>query len=416
MGDIRRKLGIDVDVDVHKGVDGFADLGRAARAMGDDVERSTEQAERGTRDLAESADNLGSSSAQLAGGLGDLGGALSGMPGPLGQLGTGMESAAPLIMGVTGAMDLASLAMNSNVIATVRARAATIAKAASEKAATVATKAMTAGQWLLNAAMTANPIGLVILAVAGLVAGFVLLYKRSETVRKIVDAVGGALKSAGGWIVDMGKKVGGFMLKWSPLGIAIRLVRDNFGQVTGKVRELGGWLADKLGPRLRDFREGAGAVGRWLRDTFAGMVDAAVEPFRVMYDWIKKVIDWLGKIKVPDALSKIGGAIGGLIGGAAPVTVGAPQLAGGVGSFDRRSGIATAALGLPNFDRLFAGVSAAGGIGRPVVQVDARTVIKVDGALDPVAVGDQILEILRRLERRRPGSIASLISRWVGRR
>lgn len=43
--------------------------------------------------------------------------------------------------------------------------------------------AMTASQWLLNAAMNANPIGIVISAVAALVAGLVYLYKNNETVR-----------------------------------------------------------------------------------------------------------------------------------------------------------------------------------------------------------------------------------------
>lgn len=40
------------------------------------------------------------------------------------------------------------------------------------------TLAATAVQWLWNAAMTANPIGLIVLGVAGLVAGFILLEKR----------------------------------------------------------------------------------------------------------------------------------------------------------------------------------------------------------------------------------------------
>ena len=49
------------------------------------------------------------------------------------------------------------------------------------KIATLAWKAVTvsvtAAQWLLNAALTANPIGVVIMAIAALVAGSILLYK-----------------------------------------------------------------------------------------------------------------------------------------------------------------------------------------------------------------------------------------------
>lgn len=57
-------------------------------------------------------------------------------------------------------------------------------------------KAYTAVQWALNAALTANPIGLVIVAIVALIAGLVLLYKNSETFRKIVDATWRGIKTA----------------------------------------------------------------------------------------------------------------------------------------------------------------------------------------------------------------------------
>lgn len=57
-------------------------------------------------------------------------------------------------------------------------------------------KTYTAVQWLLNAALAANPIGLVVLALAALAAGFVYLWRNSQTFRTIVtaalDAVGRA--------------------------------------------------------------------------------------------------------------------------------------------------------------------------------------------------------------------------------
>lgn len=396
-----RRLSIDVDVDTRRAVRGFDDVGDAARDMGRDVDRASDDVVRRSRDIAGSVDNVGSSAAQAAGGLGDLGGALSTVPGPLGDLGAGMESAAPVIMGVTGAADLCSLAMNSNALASTRAKLATIGKTIAEKAGALATKAMAAGQWALNAAMSANPIGLIVLAVVALVAGFVLLYKRSETVRAITAKVGEALATAGRWLFDMGKKVAAFLLKWSPMGIAIRLIRDNFAQVTGKIRELAGWLGEKIGAQLTAFKTAAGVVGRWMRDTFAGMINAVTSPFRSLYNAIKDVIEWLGKIKVPKALEKIGGALGGLIGGSSVLTVvGSPQLAGGTGSMDRRRGTTTAAVGLPDFGSLFGQGNADVAV-RPVL-IDQRTYVTVDGALDPVAVGDQLLEIIRRAQRRRP--------------
>lgn len=158
---------------------------------------------------AEGADQLGSKSSQAAGGLGDLGGAISAIPGPLGALGTGMETLAPSVMGVTGAMDLANLALESNVVQTARAKAAGAAKAVTDKVVTASTKAWAAGQWLLNAALSANPIGIVVVAVAALVAGIVLAYNKSETFRNIVQTAMGAAKTAVGWVVDRVKDVVG---------------------------------------------------------------------------------------------------------------------------------------------------------------------------------------------------------------
>lgn len=51
----------------------------------------------------------------------------------------------------------------------------TIALSAAEKARTVATKAATIAQGIMNVVMNANPIGIIILLIAGLVAGFLLL-------------------------------------------------------------------------------------------------------------------------------------------------------------------------------------------------------------------------------------------------
>lgn len=78
---------------------------------------------------------------------------------------------------------------------------------------TAATTRQTVAQKAQNTAMRANPIGLVITAIALLVAGFVLAYKKSETFREIVNSVGAVGKKALGFIVDVAKDVAGWIGK-----------------------------------------------------------------------------------------------------------------------------------------------------------------------------------------------------------
>lgn len=57
-----------------------------------------------------------------------------------------------------------------------------------------------AAQAALNLVMRANPIGLVITAIAGITAGLIMAYKKSETFRKIVDGAFSAVAKAGSFM------------------------------------------------------------------------------------------------------------------------------------------------------------------------------------------------------------------------
>ena len=76
----------------------------------------------------------------------------------------------------------------------ILARTAIVAKTAAELASAGVMKIVAAGQAALNAVMSANPVALVVLAVAALVAGLIALYNRSESFRKVVDALWDGLK------------------------------------------------------------------------------------------------------------------------------------------------------------------------------------------------------------------------------
>jgi phage-related protein len=101
----------------------------------------------------------------------------------------------------------------------------------------------TAAQWLLNFAMDANPIGIVVVAIAALVAGLIYAYQHSETFRNAVQtafrAVGEAVQAVIQWFRDVGAKIGegfdkvktvvsnvvdavvGFLKNWGPTILAV---------------------------------------------------------------------------------------------------------------------------------------------------------------------------------------------------
>jgi len=98
------------------------------------------------------------------------------------------------------AQHLLNTSIISGAIATGRDVIAKVAHAAASAAQAVATGLATAAQWLLNAAMAASPIGLVVIAVAALVAGLYLLYQNNEQVRNSINGLWASLQGLGGYI------------------------------------------------------------------------------------------------------------------------------------------------------------------------------------------------------------------------
>lgn len=90
----------------------------------------------------------------------------------------------------------------------------------------VATSAYTAAQWLLNAAMDANPIGLIVVAIGALVAAFVVAYNKSETFRNFIDALWAGIKDAVGSVVDWFKSylLPVFESVWEGIKVAVWVV------------------------------------------------------------------------------------------------------------------------------------------------------------------------------------------------
>ena len=97
------------------------------------------------------------------------------------------------------------------------------------------TKAWAVAQAALNFVLTANPIGLVVMAIGALVAGLVWAYQESETFRAVVDAAFGGVAAAGQWLWNNAlQPVLQFLVRgFSQASLAVWALLDQLGNVPG---------------------------------------------------------------------------------------------------------------------------------------------------------------------------------------
>lgn len=102
----------------------------------------------------------------------------------------------------TAAVGLGRVALGYTRIAAqaLLARARVVATAVAQRAVAAATLVWAAAQRVLNVALKANPIGLIITAIGLLVAGLIYAYNNSETFRNIVQGVFQAVGAAATWL------------------------------------------------------------------------------------------------------------------------------------------------------------------------------------------------------------------------
>ena len=131
------------------------------------------------------------------------------------------------------------------------------------------TKTATGVQWLFNTAMSANPIGVVVAAIAALVAGLVYFFTQTETGQKIWEKFTDVVGKAWGWIKD-------------------------------KATAAWNWFQTTLWPGIK--------VGVQLGiDSFSKFRDGVKNVFDKVKSFIQPVLDMINKIK-----DGIGGALGGI--------------------------------------------------------------------------------------------------------
>jgi hypothetical protein len=127
------------------------------------------------------------------------------------------------------------------------------------------TKVWAAMQAILNVVMDDNPIGLIILAIAGLVIGIGIAYEKFKPFRQIIQDVWSALRTFGDWIAQHWQLIVDLML--GPIGVIITnlgTVKRIIGDVVSALGDIGHAVSTALG---------------WLKKIPGGSVISKLNPF-----------------------------------------------------------------------------------------------------------------------------------------
>jgi hypothetical protein len=318
--------------------------------------------------------DIGDKSGDTATGLGALAGALDAAG--FGGAADSLNLVATAMDATEGATILFKVAQESLTASTIKDTAAKVLNTAQTVASTVATTVASAAtkvwagtQAVLNAVMTANPIGLIIAAIVILIGIIVLIATKTTWFQDIWAAAWSGIQSAASavwsWLVSAATSAWNLLVAGVTVYVGIYV--GIFEGIKSAVLIV--WDAIKS------------AAGTAL-DAILHPIDTVKGAFDNVVDAIKRVIEWLGNIKLPKVLTDIGDAIGGIFGKSAP------------GAGTRSVGVP---LGVgPGATGLSAGAMSTGGAG---------VTINITGALDPVAVARQIRQILGADQRRRGGVV-----------
>lgn len=148
---------------------------------------------------------------------------------------------------------------------------------------TIAEVALAAKQAILNAVMAANPIGLVIAAIAGLVAAFVYLWNNSEEFRQFWIDLWESIQETVGDAIDWIKN------GWNTFVEFIRGVWDSVQETVGDIIDVVAGLWKKLTDGAKNAWEG-------IKEVFGKIADWFADKFKKAWEAVKNVFSTGGKI------------------------------------------------------------------------------------------------------------------------
>lgn len=158
-----------------------------------------------------------------------------------------------------------------------------------------ANEGATVAQWAINAAMNANPIGIIITLAAGLVTAIITLWNTNEDFRNgvieiwtsIKDWISGSVESIVSWFTTAGENIRSF---FTNVGTAVsnkardiaRAVRDGVQSAINWLRELPG-RAISLGSNI-------------VKGIFNGIKNAGTWLYNKLRGWVSDVLGWVKRL------------------------------------------------------------------------------------------------------------------------
>lgn len=166
------------------------------------------------------------------------------------------------------------------------------------KAWQLATEGMTVAQRLLNLVMKANPIGIVISLIAGLVTAFVLLWNKSDAFRNFFIGMWEGIKNAVGVVVEWIKENWKTMLLFlvNPVAGVFKYLYDNFegfrNFVDNVVKSVKKFFSDMWSGMKK------GAVDAWngIKSVFSKVGSFFSDTFSRAWQKVKDIFSTGGKI------------------------------------------------------------------------------------------------------------------------
>lgn len=228
---------------------------------------------------------------------------------------TGIKDAASKVGSALKSAGSAVLSWGKSALAAAASGAKTAAAFVAEKVAALASaaadKITAAAQWLLNAAMDANPITLIIIAIAALVAGIIIAYKNFAPFRNVVDAVGRAL--AGMAKAILGAVTGAFdwikshwplllAILTGPFGLAVLVISKHWASIKAGFTAVKNWIGDRIKDIVNFFIGLPGRIGGAAKGLWSSIVNGITTARNWVHDRIWDVIGFVKNL--PSEISK----------------------------------------------------------------------------------------------------------------